>query len=266
MDARDFPLAAYFERIGFTGAAAVDEHTLVALHRAQLATIPFENFDILLGRSIPLAPESLVDKLVARPRGGYCFELNGLFALALAAIGFEARPLMARVHLRGEPTGHTHALLLVELGGRPWIADVGFGGPSLRSPIPLELDVRREQRGEAFRLVDAGPFGTMLQRERDGSWRDLYSFELRTVISADIELANHFTATHPRSRFTTTPVAAVHGDYGRTTLENRRLRRFSDGVERVEELEEGEAYLDALERYFGIVLGVPYTAIKPLTG
>jgi N-hydroxyarylamine O-acetyltransferase len=236
------------------------------LHRAQLATIPFENFDILLGCSISLAPESLVDKLIARPRGGYCFELNGLFALALAAIGFEARPLMARVHLRGEPTGHTHGLLLVELGERLWIADVGFGGPSLRSPIPLELDEQREQDGKTFKLVDAGPFGTMLQRARDDGWHDLYSFELRTVIPADIELANHFTATHPRSRFTSTRVAAVHGDNGRTTLENRRLRHFCDGVERVEELEEGTPYLDALERYFGIELGVPYSALRPLAG
>lgn len=211
-------------------------------------------------------PESLVDKLIARPRGGYCFELNGLFALALAAIGFGARPLMARVHLRGEPTAHTHSLLLVELDGRPWIADVGFGGPSLRSPIPLELDVRREQGSETFRFVDAGPFGTMLQRERADGWRDLYSFERSTVIPADIELANHFTATHPRSRFTSTRVAAVHGETGRTTLENRRLRHFFAGVERVEELEEGAPYLDALERYFGIELGVPYTALKPLDG
>jgi N-hydroxyarylamine O-acetyltransferase len=262
----DFPLDAYLERIGYSGSTAPDEQTLEALQRAQLATIPFENFDILLGRSISLAPAALVEKLIERPRGGYCFELNGLFLLALGAIGFVARPLLARVHLRGGATGRTHELLLVELAGQSWIADVGFGGPALRAPVPLELDVPRSQHGETFRLVDAGMFGTMLQKQGADGWRDLYSFELGAVIQADIELAHHFTSTHPHSRFTTTRIAAIHHADGRTTLEDRRLRRISEEADREDLLAEGPAYLEALSKHFGIDLGVPYTSLQPLRG
>ena len=97
-------LDAYLGRIRLSGAQGVNEDRLEALHRAQVYTIPFENFDILLGRGIALEPEALVDKLVHRRRGGYCFELNGLLRLALEASGFEVRRLLARVHMGRGPS------------------------------------------------------------------------------------------------------------------------------------------------------------------
>ncbi len=264
MSPQAFSLDAYFERVGFTGRAAADAQTLDAMQRAQLATIPFENFDILLGRGVALAPAALVEKLVGRRRGGYCFELNGLLLLALRAIGFDVRPLLARVHLRGNPTGRTHVLLLVELGRRSWVVDAGFGGPSLRGPIPFELDVVREQQGESFRLVGAGELGTMLQMQTSAGWKHLYSFDLDTALDADIALANRYTATHPESRFTGTRIAAVHHPRGRTTLEDFRLRQLVDGTAREATLADDASYLDALTRHFGIDIGAPYAALPPV--
>ena len=204
------PLDAYLGRIGYSGPLKVAEDVLEALQRAQLACIPFENLDVLLGRGISLEPAALFGKLIDSPRGGYCFELNGLLLMALQHVGFAARALLARVHMCGRPTGRTHELILVTLADRLWIADAGFGGPSLRAPVPLELDVCRTQEGERFRLVEAGHFGTMLQKESEGEWRNLYSFDLEHVCEADIALSNHFTSTSPLSRFTHTFVAALH--------------------------------------------------------
>jgi len=256
-----FALDAYLERVGYHGALDKKESTLHALHRAQAFTIPFENFDILLGRGISLAPEDLFDKLVRHRRGGYCFELNSLLEMALTAAGFKVRPLLARVHLSGAPSGRGHMLLLVTVGRRRWIADVGFGGPGLRAPIPYVIDRIATQDGIRFRLRNAPPFGTMLQTRQADGWKNLYSFDLGHVIPADIAYGNHFTSTHPSSFFTYARVAALPLAGGRVSLLDRTLKVVS-GESLVElELAEGSTYVDALEAHFGIQLGVPYEAL-----
>jgi N-hydroxyarylamine O-acetyltransferase len=249
-----FPLDAFLERVGYSGSLAATEDVLEAFQRALLERIPFENFDILLGRGISLEPVALFEKLIDSPRGGYCFELNGLLLMALRCIGFEVRELLARVHTSGHPTGRTHEIILVTFGRRRWIADAGFGGPSLRAPIPMEFDVVRAQESDMFRLVVAGSFGTMLQKQSEGEWRDLYSFDLGHVCQADIELGNHFTSTSSLSRFTHAPLAALHTTAGKTTLHDRTLRCIDDGVETALELNDGAAYLAALKTHFGIEL------------
>lgn len=260
-----FPLDAYLARIGYTDPVAATEHALEAMQRGQLRTIPFENFDILLGRGISLDPAAICDKLLRRRRGGYCFELNGLFLMALQAAGFEARPLLARVHLSGEPSGRSHELILVKLDSRRWIADAGFGGPSLRAPIPFELDTTQHQDGQAYRLIDAGLFGTMLQTRVKAEWRDLYSFDLGHVWPADIALGNHFTSTHPSSFFTFARVAALHTAAGRTALFDQTLRTVKGGVEDVQQLPEGADFIAALDRHFGIELDATHDALRPLS-
>ncbi len=93
MDETAFALDAYFQRLHYSGVVHLTADGLEALHRAQVSTIPFENFDILLGRGVALDPGALCDKLVHHARGGYCFERNGLLLLALQACGFDARAL-----------------------------------------------------------------------------------------------------------------------------------------------------------------------------
>ncbi len=83
MDNKAFELDTYLDRLRYSGVVQPTEDQLETLHRAQVYTIPFENFDILLGRGISLEPAALFDKMVRRKRGGYCFELNGLFLMAL---------------------------------------------------------------------------------------------------------------------------------------------------------------------------------------
>jgi N-hydroxyarylamine O-acetyltransferase len=259
-----FNLDRYLERLHYSVAIQPTEEGLEALHRAQAYTIPFENFDILLGRGISLEPPMIYDKLVHRRRGGYCFELNGLFLMALQSIGFDARALLARVHLTGTMTGRGHQLILVTLQGREWIADVGFGGSGIRAPIPFELNRVSSHDGQTFRLVAAEPFGIMLQTLTDTHWQDLYSFDLGQVFPVDIAYGNHFTSTHPSSFFTLARVAALPRPDGRVALFNCTLRTVTPNGEQVQELEEGQAYLDALKTQFGIELDAPYEALRPL--
>jgi N-hydroxyarylamine O-acetyltransferase len=207
-----FPVADYLERIGLPSIPRADEAGLRALHRAQFFTIAFENLDILLGRGIHLAPEALVDKLVERRRGGYCFELNGLMSLALEAFGFATRPLLARVHLHSPPSGRTHQINLVTLGSRAWVMDVGFGGGGPRAPMPLEEGRIEEDDGLAYRLIAREPWGYMMQTREQDVWKDSYSFDLSVATPADIRVGNHFTSTSPDSLFTRTRTISLPVD------------------------------------------------------
>src|SRR5690349_1966119 len=90
-------LEAYFKRIGYTGHKANTLDVLQALHQAHVCTVPFENLDILLGKTIDITLPTLLEKLVVQRRGGYCFETNGFFAYVLSQLGFNIEHLLGRV-------------------------------------------------------------------------------------------------------------------------------------------------------------------------
>ncbi|GDB34820.1 N-hydroxyarylamine O-acetyltransferase [Escherichia coli] len=145
----------YFARINWLGAAAANIDTLRALHLKHNCTIPFENLDVLLPREIQLDDQSLEEKLVTARRGGYCFEQNGVFERVLRELGFNVRSLLGRVVLSNPPAlpPRTHRLLLVELEGEKWIADVGFGGQTLTAPIRLVPDLVQFTPHGEYRLL-----------------------------------------------------------------------------------------------------------------
>ena len=256
---------AYLKRINYFGEKTPTLNTLVAMHHAQLYTIPFENFDIQLGRGIDLAPAAIFEKLVNQGRGGYCFELNGLFLMALKDFGFDARPLLGRVHVTGTPTGRGHQIELITIDGKQWIADVGFGGDTPRAPLLLKLDQPTTHDGQKVRLVNDDRFGIMVQTVKEDDWVNLYSFDLGYVYPADIDYGNHYTATHPGSLFVLARVAALPVKNGVITLLNNTLKISQGEKEVVQELEAGQPYLDALNSYFGIELNAPYERLRPLS-
>src|SRR5215216_2507286 len=145
-------LDKYFERIGYSGFPVANLQTLRELHLLHLQRIPYENLDVFCLVGVKLDPDSLTCKILQRRRGGYCFEQNGLFLMALTELGFNVTANLARVHRnRPAPGGRTHHINLVELDGETWICDVGFGGSAFRYPLKLEADVEVDQMRERFR-------------------------------------------------------------------------------------------------------------------
>ena len=266
MSENDFDIDAYIQRIKYEGEKLPAVDTLKSIHHSQLFTIPFENFDIQLGRGINLDPGAIFRKLVHKKRGGYCFELNGIFLMALNALGFSARALLARVHLTGTPTGRGHQIELITIQKEQWIADVGFGGDTPRFPIPLIFNQPITHDGQTLRLVRDDLFGIILQSFKEEEWRDLYSFDLGYVCPADIDYGNHFTSTSSRSRFTFARVAALPVENGGITLLNNTLKKVVAGKEIVQELSGGQGYLEALKTNFGIELDAPYGQLRSLPG
>ncbi|MEZ4713518.1 MAG: arylamine N-acetyltransferase [Caldilineaceae bacterium] len=133
-------LEAYLGRIGFTGSAKADLDTLTALHRRHVMAITYENLDIHLGRTLTLDMAHIFDKIVEQRRGGWCYEMNGLFAWVLAEIGFDVQMLGSRVGspAQGGDADLDHLILEVAVDGEPWLVDVGFGN-GLLEPIPLRV-------------------------------------------------------------------------------------------------------------------------------
>ena len=200
---------AYLDRIGLPGRG---DAGLAEVHRAHATSIAFENFDSFSGTPVSLHLPDLEDKIVARRRGGYCFEHNLLLAAALESLGGrQVEPMLARVRL--DPDGGrsplNHLLLRVtDRDGSTWLADVGFGGGGLLDPLPFEAGKETEQAGWRYRLVADGP-ELVVQVFQDGGWSDMYGFVPEPVPRVDIEVNNWYTATHPESPFVTGIMAGL---------------------------------------------------------
>ncbi|WP_433146122.1 arylamine N-acetyltransferase family protein [Actinomadura nitritigenes] len=229
-------LPAYLERIGFDGVPRPDAATLRALHRAHVTAVPFENLEIMLGRPIELDLATVQGKLVDRPRGGYCFEHNRLFAAVLERIGFEVTALTGRVSMGAEKVlPGTHALLHVRAPGQAadepaLLCDVGFGGGPLE-PLEFPGGADVEQDGWGFRLRPgrasaALPAGAqvweMHQRGPDG-WFTRHSFPLVEAFRVDFDVLNHYVATSPRSPFTRRPFVQRFSPEAHLVLDGTKL-------------------------------------------
>ncbi|WLT32610.1 arylamine N-acetyltransferase [Geothrix sp. PMB-07] len=260
----EFDLAAYLRRIGLASAPALNWDGLGALHLAHLQHIPFENLDVQLGRPIRLDVASLQAKLVQGRRGGYCFEQNRLFATALEMLGFPVITCEARVRrgaMRLLP--RTHMMLLVELEGRTWLCDVGFGGDGILLPVPLDGE-ERVQFLNRYRVVAEGSL-CVLQVLRMGAWEDLYAFEPAERFAVDYEMANHYTSSHPESGFVKTLTAQICSPDVRRYLRNLTYSEArGDAVEGRELAPEEVAPL--LREVFGIEVpaGGPHQLVNGL--
>lgn len=246
---------AYLERVGYDGDLKPTAETLRGLHRAHVAAIPFENLDIVLGRGISLEMDAMQDKLIRRDRGGYCYEHNLLFAVLLEHIGFAVSRLTARIRMgSNEPQPSGHMLLRVDAGGRPWLADVGFGGQRLLEPIPLEDGATARQGSWTYRLDYEGAGVWVLRVWRPDGWFDLYSFTLEPRHHGDYGVYNYYTSTNPDSPFVKGVVVLQTGLRCRQTLTGRRFATiYPDGSIERRELS-GAELIGVLRSTFGIAL------------
>lgn len=244
-------LQSYLERIGHAARPA-SAAELQALHFAHATRIPFENLDIMRGIPLRLDTAGLVDKLVERRRGGYCFEQNFLFAAVLRGLGYEVVPLAARVRHRAHGVlPRTHMLLLVRFAGGDWIADVGFGGEGLLLPLALREREECHQHAWTYRLVREEA-AWVLQSRRDAQWSDLYAFTLEPQHPADYEVAHHYMSTHPNSRFTQTLTVQITGPEVRHVLRNLELIEDRGATTASRRLAGDDERIEVLDRVFGL--------------
>jgi N-hydroxyarylamine O-acetyltransferase len=215
---------ALLARLGLERAPAPDLDGLRRVHRAYLARVPYEDLAVQLGETGPLDEAALAARVLSDGRGGYCFELNTLFAALLRGLGFVVAHHQAVVGGAG-PTNHM--ALVVDVDGSPWLADAGLG-EGFVEPLPL-----REGRHSL------GPFTYTLTREPAGTWwmgqhewSSISGFRMQPSVSAVAEFEPHHRrlATDPDSSFVRTLVVQQPREDRIVTLRSRTLTEVGPGV------------------------------------
>jgi N-hydroxyarylamine O-acetyltransferase len=243
----------YLDRIAFSGRPETNAETLRLLHRAHLFTVPFENLDIALGRLIVCDEGSFLRKIVERRRGGFCYELNGAFAVLLRELGFNVTLLSARVP---RPDGSyspefDHLALRVDLE-EPWLADVGFGDLFL-DPLLLSTGAEQEQDGWKFRVVSENETQHVERMECGGGWKRQYSLTQTPRRLDEFADMCHYHQTSPESPFTRKRVCSRATASGRITLSDRMLIITREGKREERLLSSEEEWRIALQEHFGVV-------------
>jgi N-hydroxyarylamine O-acetyltransferase len=240
--------AQYLRRLGVVEDGAPSPERLRELHAAHLMRVPFENLSIHLDEPILLGPRDLVDKILRRHRGGFCFELNGAFAMLLSALGYRVTHLAARVWV-GERFGllFDHLVLAVDCPDR-WLVDVGFGAHSLH-PLRLMPGVDQQDPGGTFRIVEGEDGDVDVLR----NGRVQYRVERRPRLLADFEPMCWWHQTSPKSHFTRSLTCTLQRPDGRITISGNRLIE-TVGTERTEREIPDQDLLDAYQEFFGFRL------------
>jgi len=207
--------------------ANLDRLIVAALHQ-----LPFENLDVLLDQPILIEPDAVFAKVVERRRGGYCFELNSLFARLLNSLDYRVTLLVARVRwgLPAEAplTPQTHLLLRVDLPEGPHLVDIGFGGPASPRALPLRL---HETLPGGWRITGSVDAELEMATRSPSGWQALYRFTLEAQHWADYGMRNWYTSTYPQSVFRHSLRVALSEEGARLSLLNGQFsRRTADGV------------------------------------
>lgn len=244
----------YLRRIGFEKSdLAPTADNLRLLQRRHLLHVPFENLDIHWRRPIALDEDAFYRKIVERRRGGFCYELNGLFAALLTEIGFQCRLVSARVYQNENRFGaeYDHLAILARVGEDEYLVDVGFGSFAAASLKFVPDLVQKDENGTFIvRRYDENYFEIA---KMDGSdWKSEYIFTPRARALAEFAGMCEFHQTSPESHFTRGKVCSLMTETGRKTLTDRQFietragRKIETGVETEEEFER------ILAREFGI--------------
>lgn len=238
MDAANFDLALYAKRLGLSQVPQAANFSAAALQQmmqAQLRSITFENLDVQAGKIVSLEPEAIVSKIVGpagdAKRGGYCYELNGLFAMALTALQVPYFFVACRPMFYPMRRPKTHMALVVTIGTERYLCDLGFGSYGMRAPIALsQVNLPQQQDFDKFRLLAPTPGDYVLQAQIDGNWVSQFGFDLHPAEWIDFMPANYLNSTHPDTVFVQKLLLIRQHAQGRTMLVGRELKHSVAGV------------------------------------
>lgn len=247
-------IQAYLQRIQFPGTPKPNYQTLVDLQRSHLLTVPFENLSIHWGEPIFLQEQALFNKIVQRKRGGFCYELNGLFSALLRELEFSVTRLSAGVYDPSHGMGpeFDHMTIMVELDRR-YLLDVGFGD-SFRQPLLLDERGDQMQGSRAYRIERDGEHYILLEKRPEDEWNLRYRFILQPRCLDDYQEMCIYHQTSPDSAFTQNRVCSKATPDGRITLSDMRIIETKNGVRNERKLANDEEFLQLLDLHFGFTM------------
>ncbi len=252
--AQPFDLDAYLDRINYKGPRTPTYDTLAGILGAHIASIPFESFDVLLGRPIRLDPEGLQDKIVTRRRGGYCFEHGSLMYAALDKLGFAPVRHASRVVLF-EPRHESvrqHMFLTVTIGGVTYVVDPGFGPFACSLPIPVDGTAVPSSEPTHRLAREGGDWILYVMREGQPIQGWISTMEEEHPV--DFEMMNYYISSHPASFFTHNILASAVTDGGRVNVMNQVVNVVRGGVAESAQLPDRKALRSLVAQHFGFDL------------
>lgn len=196
-------VSAYLERIGCKGLIGATPENLARLQRGHLLNVPYDSLDFFDRCVGTLAVDELFDRIVRKHRGGYCFELNGLFNALLRALTFETEEYFGR-WLYGENLPvppRRHRVVCVKFRKTSYLADVGIGMQSPLTPLKFVYDEIQMREGVNYRVVKDATLDNLVQFERDSKWFNYYSFDTTPQLPIDFGYVHWYLANHPDSPF-----------------------------------------------------------------
>jgi len=260
-----FDLDAYLARVGWQGSLEPTLETLTGLTRAHITRIPFENVDVLLGRGIRIDLDSIVSKLVAARRGGYCFEHGTLFQAVLEQLGFTLTAHAARVVVivPKHQSPRTHMFLTVNVDGERFIVDPGFGGHTAVVPVPLRERAEVRDGSDRHRMVRHDD-EWVLEAEVEGKMIALWTTTLEPQLPIDFQLANHWVSTAAASPFVNRLMLRTLTPSGRTSVMNRDVTVVNAGTTEKYQLADRRGLRALLGEDFGFDLPEVETLKVPM--
>ncbi|WP_431223196.1 arylamine N-acetyltransferase family protein [Serratia sp. L9] len=248
----------YLQHIHFAGTPKANLHTLEQLHRCHMLAVPFENLSIIYHQGIHLTPAALFSKIVEHNRGGFCYELNRIFALLLQQIGFQVSFISGEIRARDGTFGppFDHMALVVTLD-QPYLVDVGFGDAFL-TPLKIITSEQQPQASGTFHLEHDGDYYSLERRNGDrcSHAKTLYRFTLQPRQPEEFNGMCHYHCTSPQSHFTQKLVCSRPTENGRITLSESKLIITQDRQRKESTLHSHEERLAVLRHYFNIELNV----------
>ena len=214
---------------------------------------PFENLDVIRKNEAEITPEFLTTKIIKSRRGGLCYEMNALLYLVLQELGFEVELGAATVNNEGNwAINRTHAMVLLTIDGKRYVADGGFGNRLALSPLSLDGGAVTSPAG-TFRIrtmkTDKGSIALQC-KNNDGDWLVHYAFDWVSVPWQELNRMKRDIHHHPQSTFNKKLlIAKVLPDGTQSINEERQLRKWIDGREEVTIFETKSDLLAALRSH-----------------
>lgn len=216
-------ISQYLSRINYHGNLTPSLEVLTNLQKAHVRHVPFENLDIHFGR--PLQLDQTYDKVVLRNRGGFCYELNGLFSELLSELGFTIQLVSARVYDKDKGYGFEfdHMAIIVTIDGDEYLTDVGFG-EFVFAPLKIVLrSIQKDQRGE-FMIDTEDGITLAVKKNIDNEFIPQYVFTKIPRVVSDFMGMCRYHQTSPDSHFTKKRLCSLPTEHGRVSLTGNVLK------------------------------------------
>lgn len=253
---KEIDVQAYLERIGFDEKVTVSLPCLQKLHKLNLLQIPFENLDMHIGRKITLNPAQFFDKIVHQKRGGFCFELNGLFYELLTHYKYSAKLISCRILDKKNDNFDDefgHLALMVTLGNKNFLCDVGFGELAFE-PLEIQLNKIQEDSRGLFKFERFNKEYLSLSVENKDAFQCKYIFSPVARKLRDFEGMCLYHQTSPLSHFTQNKLISIPTEKGRISLTEKSLKIWSGNETKESAIRNNSEFNTALKKYFQIVL------------